>query len=282
MTDTANKISQNMKIAENEPWQLKLFRKSLKKQQKLKALVEILGQESNRQCLLITCGDNNGAMNWHLKKTGGEWGWADAEQDSIVQISEITGDDVAVMNKEHPVLPFLENSFDVVITIDVHEHLSKPELLNQELARLVKHGGKVIVTTPNGDEHKLVTRIKGWIGMHPEDYGHYVIGYDVPQLQQQLETVALDPYAETSYSKFFTEIMELAINFIYVKVLSKRSEAKVEKGQIAPQNIGQVKSIEKTLKLYSYIYPILFLVSKMDLIDRSPRGYAVIVAAQKD
>lgn len=282
MTDATNKISPNSEIAENDPWQLKLFRKSLKKQQKLKALVQVLGQDSNRQCLLITCGDNNGAMNWHLKNTGGVWSWADAERDSIAQISEVTGDEVAEMDKDNPVLPYSENSFDVVITIDVHEHLLKPETLNQELARLVKHGGKVIVTTPNGDEHKLVTRIKGWIGMHPADYGHYVIGYDVPQLKQQLETVALKPYADSSYSMFFTEIMELAINFIYVKVLSKRSEAKVEKGQIAPQNIGQVKSIEKTLKLYSYIYPFLLLISKLDFIDRSPRGYAVIVAAQKD
>jgi len=282
MTEATNKISPNSKIAENDPWQLKLFRKSLKKQQKLKALLEVLGQESKRKCLLITCGDNNGAMNWHLKKTGGMWNWADAERDSIAQISEVTGDEVAEMDKDNPVLPFSANSFDVVVTIDVHEHLSNPELLNQELARLVKDGGKVIVTTPNGDKHKLVTRIKGWIGMHPEDYGHYVIGYDVPQLKQQLETVDFTPYADTSYSKFFTEIMELAINFIYVKVLSKRSEAKVEKGQIAPQNIGQVKSIEKTLKLYSFIYPVLLLISKLDFIDRSPRGYAVIVAAQKD
>jgi 2-polyprenyl-3-methyl-5-hydroxy-6-metoxy-1,4-benzoquinol methylase len=282
MTEATDKISPNSEIAENDPWQLKLFRKSLKKQQKLKALVEVLGRESNRQCLLITCGDNNGAMNWHLRKTGGDWSWADAERDSIAQISEVTGDAVAEMDKDNPILPFLENSFDVVITIDVHEHLVKPEVLNQELARLVKHGGKVIVTTPNGDEHKLVTRIKGWIGMHPEDYGHYVIGYDVPHLKQQLETVGLNPYSDSSYSKFLTEIMELAINYIYVKVLSKRSEAKVEKGQIAPQNIDQVKSIEKTLRLYSYIYPVLLLVSKLDFIDRSPRGYAVIVAAQKD
>lgn len=277
-----NGISTDSNFEEKEPWQLKLFRKSLKKQQKLKALEKILGQNPDRICLLITCGDNNGAMNWHLRNTGGKWSWADAERDSIAQISEVTGDDVAEMDKDNPSLPFPDNTFDVIITIDVHEHLLKPELVNRELARLVKPGGKVIVTTPNGDEKKMVTKIKLSIGMRPEDYGHYVIGYDVPQLNEQLESVRLDPYQDASYSRFFTELLELVINFVYVKILSKRSQAKVEKGQIAPQNLGQVKSVEKTLNLYTFLYPVFLAISKLDFLDRSPRGYAVIVAAKKD
>ena len=118
--------------------------------------------------------------------------------------------------------------------------------------------------------------------MRPEDYGHYVVGYDAPQLEEQLKQVNLTPYQDSSYSKFFTEMLELVINFAYVKVLSKRSEAKVEKGQIAPQNVSQVKSVEKTLKLYSLLYPMFLAISKLDFLDRSPRGYAVIVAARKD
>jgi len=277
-----NKIASEPTVEKNDIWQLQLFRKSLKKQQKLKALEELIGDNHDEECLLITCGDNNGAMNWHLKKNGGIWSWADAERDSIDQISEVTGDKVSEMDKDNPSLPFSENSFDVIITIDVHEHLSIPGLVNQELARLVRPGGRVIVTTPNGDEKKLVTRIKKFIGMRPEDYGHYVVGYDAPQLEGQLEQVNLTPYQDSSYSKFFTEMVELLINFAYVKVLSKRSVAKVEKGQIAPQNINQVKSVEKTLKLYSLVYPIFLAISKLDFLDRSPRGYAVIVAARKD
>lgn len=277
-----NKLASEPTVEKSDIWQLQLFRKSLKKQQKLKALEEIIGDNHDEECLLITCGDNNGAMNWHLKNNGGLWSWADAERDSIDQISEVTGDKVSEMDKDNPSLPFSENSFDVIITIDVHEHLSNPGLVNQELARLVKPGGRVIVTTPNGDEKKLVTRIKKAVGMRPEDYGHYVIGYDTPQLETQLEQVNLAPYQDSSYSKFFTEMLELVINFAYVKVLSKRSTAKVEKGQIAPQNINQVKSVGKTLKLYSLLYPIFLGISKLDFLDRSPRGYAVIVAARKD
>lgn len=265
-----------------EPWQLKLFRKSLKKQQKLKTLLKVMGDVNGQKCLLITCGDNNGAMNWHFKQHGGTWSWADAERDSITQISQMTGDPVAEMDKDHPALPFADDSFDLVMTIDVHEHLQNPPAVNRELARMTRPGGRVIVTTPNGDAKKLAVRIKLLIGMRPEDYGHQVIGYDVPDLEKQLQQVGLKPYADSSYARFFTEIMELLINFAYVKVLSKRSQAKVEKGQIAPQNIDQVKSVEKTLKLYSVLYPFFLLVSKLDFLDLSKRGYAVIVAARKD
>jgi SAM-dependent methyltransferase len=273
MIDTQNPI--------NEPWQLQLFRKSLKKQQKFRALSKILGDTNGRECVLITCGDNNGALNWHFKQLGGKWSWADAEHESIQQISNLTGDPVSEMDKSNPSLSFPDDSFDIVMTIDVHEHLINPDKLNVELARICKAGGKVIVTTPNGDEKKVVTRIKKIIGMKPEDYGHVVVGYDAPQLENQLQKAGLSPYLRSSYTKFFTEMLELIINFTYVKFLAKKSKAKVEKGQIAPQNIDQVKSVEKTLKMYSTLYPVFLLISKLDVLDLSPRGYAVIVAANK-
>jgi len=279
LTTLESSESQNMA---KEAWQLQMFRRSLKKQQKLSALLDVLGSTKDLKCLLITCGDNNGALNWHFKSQGGDWSWADAEHNSITQISELTGDPVVEMDKENPFLSFGENSFDVVMTIDVHEHLKDPSLLNQELVRLVKPDGRVVVTTPNGDKKKVVTRIKNFVGMRPEEYGHYVVGYDIPQLEQQLEHVGLYPYQEASYSRFFTELLELAINFAYVKVFSQRSKAKIEKGQIAPQNLDQVESVKKTYKWYSILYPLLLVISKLDFLDFSPRGYAVIVAARKD
>jgi ubiquinone/menaquinone biosynthesis C-methylase UbiE len=159
----------------DEAWQLQLFKHSLKKQQKVRALFAVVGDTKGKKCLLVTCGDNNGAMNWHFKEHGGEWIWADTDPDSILQINEVTGDDVVNLDKDNPHLPFEDHSLDLLITIDVHEHLEKPGLLNEELSRLMSADGRVVVTTPNGDEKKLATRIKNFVGMRPEDYGHYVI-----------------------------------------------------------------------------------------------------------
>ena len=51
------------------PWQIEMFQRSIKKQQKLKALLELLGETTGKKCLLVTCGDNNGALNWHFRST---------------------------------------------------------------------------------------------------------------------------------------------------------------------------------------------------------------------
>ena len=71
--------SSEQKTMTEQPWQLQMFSKSLKKQQKLAALLKVMGDFEGQKGLLITCGDNNGAMNWHIKHHGGEWHWADAE-----------------------------------------------------------------------------------------------------------------------------------------------------------------------------------------------------------
>ena len=96
-----------------------------------------------------------------------------------------------------------------------------------------------------------------------------------------MEAVKLKPYTSSSYARFFTEMLELAINFAYVKFMSRRSKAEVKKGQIAPQNKEQLNSVGKSYKLYARIYPFLWLFSRLDYLIPFGHGYAVIVAARK-
>ena len=281
MQTTTNRPA-DITTPDTDLWQLKMFKRSLKKQQKLAALLRVLGPLQEEACLLVTCGDNNGALNWHYKQHGGQWSWADAEQDSLDQIREVTGDPVSQFDKTDPVLHYPDSSFDIVLTIDVHEHLENPQAVNKELYRVVKPGGRVIVTTPGGNPKKLANRIKHWVGMRKEDYGHIVDGYDVHELEQQLIEAGLTPKIKTSYSRFFTEIVELAINLIFVKILARRKKVQTTTGQIAPQNKEQIKSIEKTYKLYSLLYPFILVFSKLDYLILFISGYAAIVAAEKE
>ncbi len=268
-------------MKDNTPWQLRMFQKTLKKKLRLKALKRHLGHISeNDKCLLVTCGDNNGAMNFYLREIGGKWSWADLEARSIQEMSELLGERVLHVSENH--LPFSENKFDCVVAIDVHEHLENPNPFTRELWRVAKQGGKVIVTVPNGDETKLATRIKNFIGMTKEKYGHVREGYDIPDLKKLLSANGIQPYAESSFSRFFTEILELSINFLYVNILAKKGKTKVEAGTIAPATRDQLKSIEKTYRMYSLVYPFFWLISKMDIILFGTRGYVVIVEGKKE
>ena len=261
-------------------WQLKMFSKTLKKKLRYYALKRHLGPIADHEkCLLVTCGDNNGAMNYYLRELGGEWSWADLEDTSIDEMSELLGDEVKLA--QHDALPYPDAFFDRVISIDVHEHLQDPVPFTQEQYRVTRPAGQILITVPNGDESKLAVKIKHAIGMTKEEYGHARVGYDIPELKEIMQTSNIVPCAESSFSRFFTEMLELTINFAYVKVLAKKSKAKVEQGTIAPSTGEQLQSVNKAYRIYSLIYPIYWLISKLDVLLFFTRGYVVMVEGKK-
>jgi len=265
----------------NGNWQLKMFQKTLKKKLRLKALRKHIGLlNEHDRCLLVTCGDNNGAMNYYLREIGGNWSWADYEDKSIGEMSQLLGDEVLLVKDDR--LPFSSDYFQCVVAIDVHEHLPNMQPFTRELRRVAKKGGKIIVTVPNGDEKKLATRIKNAVGMTKEKYGHIREGLDLPELQALLTANGIQPTDFSTFSKLFTEMLELSINYLYVNILSKKSSAKVEKGTIAPATSNQLKSIDKTYRMYSIIYPFFRAISSLDALFWYSRGYVVIVEARKE
>ncbi|HEY8258897.1 MAG TPA: methyltransferase domain-containing protein [Gemmatimonadales bacterium] len=268
------------------PWQLRLFDKTLKKKQKLALLRRLLGTpESGDQLLLLTNGDNNGAMNCVCREWGGRWTWGECEASSIPEMAQLLGEPVVHCDPDH--LNFPDNTFDTVIVIDVHEHLNEPRPLNRELFRIIRPGGRAIVTTPNGDLRKLAVRIKDLVGMTKDAYGHVRVGYTIPEHSQMLSDAGFHPEESGSYSQFPTEMIELGINLAYVKFLSRRKKGASTEGEhgvgpIAPSSQDQVRKVEKTLKLYGAIYPICRALSSFDVFFAPfTTGYAVAVVGHK-
>jgi SAM-dependent methyltransferase len=265
---------------ETAAWQLVMFQKTLKKKMRLKNLKTHIGSlPREAKCLFVTCGDNNGAMNYYLRELGGRWQWADLETKSIGEMEELLKEQVHHVSPER--LPFAEDSFDLVISVDVHEHLAEPAAFTRELYRVSRPNGRVIVTVPNGDERKIATRLKNAIGMTKEKYGHVREGYDLPELRELLVEARFTPGRESSFSRFFTELLELSLNFLYVNFLARRSKAPVEKGTIAPATRNQLESVKKTYRLYSFIYPLFWLISQFDLLVLYSRGHVVMMSGTK-
>ena len=263
------------------PWQLRMFQKTLKKRLRLQELQKYLGNVGPEQrCLLVTCGDNNGAMNHYLREIGGEWEFADLEDDNIAEMSELLG--ATVHHATSQQLPFADAGFDYVVAIDVHEHQEEPVAFTREMRRVVVPGGRIIATVPGGDQRKIVNRLKEWLGMTRETYGHVRHGYQVAELQAVLTEGGLKPSRSSTFSRFFTEMIELGINFLYVKVLSRKSKTEVKEGTIAPQSQQQLKSVEKSYRLYSLIYPFVKMVSALDKLLFFTGGYVTVVEATRE
>jgi len=260
------------------PWQLRMFRRSLKKQMKVRALKGYVGHGLDRSCLLLTCGDNNGAINHHLRLRGGDWAWAEFEDEARPDMEALLGAPVHLLDKESCNLPFADGHFDLLVSIDVHEHLRHPERLVAEFIRVLKPGGRAVVTTPNGDERKLVVRLKRWTGMNNLEYGHVRTGYTIPQLEALLAAAGLRPGRTGSYAKFFTEFLELAINWAYVKLLCRD---RAPGSGIAPSSLKKLQAVKKSYRLYSLLYPLFWAFSQLDRLLFFRSGYAVIVEAEK-
>jgi len=267
-------------MKKESPWQLKIFQKTLKKKLRLKVLKAHLGSPAEDDiCLLVTCGDNNGAINYYLRSSGGRWLWAELEDKNIAEMSELL-DEPVVLAKETR-LPFETNTFDIVVSVDVHEHLTDPNPFTSELSRVAKQGAKILVAVPNGDEKKLAVRMKALVGMTKEKYGHKRTGLTIEELKNLYSDNRIQPNAEGSFSKIFTEMLELSINFLYVRILSRKGDADVEEGTIAPVTENQLKSVKKSYQVYSLIYPIFWLISKLDIIFFRSTGYVVILEGRK-
>ena len=265
------------------PWQLRLFDKTLKKKQKMVLLSRLLGRPGpGDRLLLLTNGDNNGAMNSILRALGGRWTWGECEADAIPEMQRFLGEPVVPCVPER--LDFPDAAFDGVVVIDVHEHLVETAPLNRELFRIVRPGGRVIVTTPNGDVRKLAVRIKDLVGMTKDTYGHVRVGYTIDEHRRMLTDAGFQPRSSGSYSQLPTEMIELGINLAYVKLLSRKPQGTTNGGHgpIAPSSADQVRKVEKTLRLYGAIYPFCRAVASLDaLFAPFVTGYAVAVVGEK-
>jgi hypothetical protein len=144
---------------------------------------------------------------------------------------------------------------------------------------VLKAGGRAVVTTPNGNERKLVVRLKRWSGMDNLEYGHVRTGFDIPDLERLLAAAGLNPVRSGSYAKFFTEFLELLLNWTYVKILNRKNHS--PGSGIAPSSLKKLKSMKKSYRLYALLYPLFWLFSRLDGLLFLNRGYAVIVEAEK-
>ena len=94
-------------------------------------------------------------------------------------------------------LPFLGNSFDLIWCSEVIEHLINPAKTIEEFNRVLKPGGKMILTTPNS--YFILMNILHLFGLSPQklqnaDHKHFFKLKDMKRLFPEAKIYGFFPY----------------------------------------------------------------------------------------
>jgi methionine biosynthesis protein MetW len=101
---------------------------------------------ANDRCLDVGCGDGGTSGVWLHEYAAGYVG-VDISP-SAVRMAADRGLDAQLID-DAAELPFDDASFDVAVCIEVIEHLFEPQRALSEIVRVLRPGGRLIVTVPN-------------------------------------------------------------------------------------------------------------------------------------
>jgi SAM-dependent methyltransferase len=250
-------------------WALALFRRSVLKRRKLAEIAAMLGPTAGLRCLDL--GSDNGIVSLLLRRRGGDWASADMTEESVASIRELVGSDVHRASGER--LPFRDAEFDRVVVVDMLEHVGDDRAFVEELARVLRPEGRLVVNTPHLMDTPL-RRLRHRLGQTDERHGHVRPGYTVPMLRALLEPrFILD--AHRTYSRFFTETVDTAIQLALARTGKKGSA----KGVVVTG--ADLRRHRALFRAYSALYPAVWAVSRLDLLVPWTAGYMLIAAATR-
>jgi SAM-dependent methyltransferase len=255
-------------VADTE-WALALFRRSVLKQRKLAEIASMLGPTDGLRCLDL--GSDNGVVSLLLRRAGGRWASADMTEESVASIRELVGGDVHLVDGRR--LPFPDAEFDRVVVVDMLEHVDDDGAFAEELARVLKPGGRLVVNTPHLQDTAL-RRLRHRLGQTDERHGHVRPGYTMTALASLLEPrFAVE--RQRTYSRAFTELVDTAIQLALTRTGKKGSA----KGVVVTG--ADLKRHGTLFRAYSAVYPVLRAVSRLDALLPRGSGYMLIAAATR-
>lgn len=116
--------------------------------QRFENIVEIVFPQKplGKKILEVGVGGEGGILR-HLKDDNTVMG-VDASRSAMTS-SKKFGIEVVILNVDRQALPFDNNSFDYIFSIDVFEHLANPQFVVEEIIRVLNNDGQLFLTTPN-------------------------------------------------------------------------------------------------------------------------------------
>ncbi len=150
--------------------------------------------------------------------------------------------------------------FDLVLSVDVMEHIEDDRAVFRNVARVLKPGGHLIVNTPSDLGGSGITEDgqESFIGEHVRD------GYNAGELAEKLETAGLNVVETTyAYGRFGTVGWRILVQ-----------------GPIRALNASKAAAVVLPF-YYAVAGPVGLALNALDLRDHNARGTGLSVVARK-
>lgn len=259
------------------PWQLRLVRKSVKKRDKLRLLDKMLTPDPSRLALDLGCAQ--GILSYFFRRKGGYWVSTDEDWTNIKSSRDILRE--SLVQTTGVSLPFKDQAFDLVLCPDYLEHLEADEQCLQEVSRVLKKDGELILIVPQTGRLFLLHKLRAACGLRLEFYGHKREGYSLQEAREKLRRAGLEPAGYKTYSRFFSEIIELLLNLAYIHFFSPGPGQGLRDGHIRPSTEKEFEARKKIFRIYSMGHPLVWIISRLDYLLFFLKGYCLIIRAKK-
>lgn len=254
------------------PWAVRLFRKSVLKQEKLREIERLRPPLEGKTCLDI--GGDNGVVSYLLRQKGGTWHSADMAE-TVEAIRQIVSKNV------HPLegarLPFPDKHFDLVVVIDYLEHIHDDHLFVEEVFRVLKPGGGLLLNVPHAKRWSLLRPVRLALGLTDERHGHVRPGYRESEMRRLLDGLFTIRVVRT-YSRFFSHLIDTVFGLVHAR-FTKGGPRKTPKGVVVTQ--ADFEQGTKATWLSSFLYPLCWFLLQLDRLLFFTKGYLLIIGAEK-
>ncbi len=255
-----------MAVAYGNPYEY-----SLTTRLKERALLEFLNPQEHERILDLGCG-----LGYFSKKISDRKSFTyalDIDFPSLAKAREFAS--ALFVQAKAISIPLKANSVDKVLFTDVVEHLPDESLALAEISRVLKKGGRVVISTASKKGILCGTRLSRLFHDIPgtPEY-HYCDGYHTEELKQILKECGFDvtgvSYSTVFLGEIFVEIMKLAYSFF-------------KKDFGAQADVLQVNNSLAFLAYRKIVFPIFYLLSEAEtrLFSRFFGGHIIIMEAVK-
>jgi SAM-dependent methyltransferase len=232
-------------------WQEKLFKRSVRRQARLRKLQQLLGAISNQDCLEITSGD--GMISRGLRRSGGHWRTLATTPAAVDAVQYFVDEPVEVLDA---LADIPDQSVDVVVVVETLERASDDRAFIRECHRVLRSNGRLVITT----RRRLLFNFGAMLGLSWRRAGMVRPGYSTRDFFDALKD-GFDVPSTATYSSCFVEWPNMFCEAVANKLAGEAYNM--------PSANADSESFYRYTKIYNLgtlLYPLLLLSAKLDKV----------------